>query len=197
MNLTDLRAELIARSEPIGADTARLVAVRHRIEVIRRRRALTVIVLACMAGYLISAGTWLRTTETLAAGFPRFAAGAELVATAEDLIRTRALLSITAPLDEGGLVLGNYCDIPAEASASIVWWAGGHAIAETACAPTYNEYFRPDLTAWTDAGLRFGTEVTLSVEVHVVPAEPVRPGSRFAVAVLRPVDPERYPGPSR
>jgi hypothetical protein len=226
MNVTDLRYLLDEQSHParMPAGLERMAGVRARVTAIRQRRiviagTLASIVLMVVGYALVSPPAPDRGPATgrpdpaaspgyrVIDGFPEYAGGARIVATA-NASTGLGIIQVTAVAGDLGFALAQRCDVPADIELQLGWSANGRRLTETSCrggAP-----FRPDAAAWRMAGVRPGERVKFTVEIILAQriataaapggADPTPvpvPGGTFAVAVMRRVAFASYPLPPR
>jgi hypothetical protein len=222
MNLTDLRDVLDERSHHarIPAGLERMAGVRARVSAIRQRRAAAIGALA-LAGLMIiwyglvaqrSPGTVaVRPVSSPASGyrlidgFPEYADGAKVVATAN--ASTHDVLRVTAIAGELGFAFVTRCALPAGFALILRSSANGAPLGDVTCGAT----FRPGDDMLASIGARAGDRITfvfsaVQTQYYQLPADgspapasnsSTLPDGTVSVAVMRRLDFAAYPFPPR
>jgi hypothetical protein len=210
MNLIDLRDVLDDRSHParIPAGLERMSGVRARVSAIRQRRAVAIaafgVVVLVIIGYgllppdgphpglAVSHPAPVNTVGySILDGFPEYANGAEVVATASASTRV-GVLRVAAAATSLGFVFVTRCQLTGAAQLSLRWAANGNTLNEGSCGATFQA--EPTLlrSIVTDTRGRIEFEVTVAHGGRATV-----PDGTFSVAVMRRLDYATYPFPPR
>ncbi|MFC0003977.1 hypothetical protein [Micromonospora siamensis] len=208
MNETDLRTVLAERSAGKTSDPAvdRLAGVHRRVLRRRRLRRGTAVAGAALALLALGGVATARTDPSPAPagppagtvdGFPEYAEGARVVATARGALPERSTRLTVTPttLD---LVIFTSCPEPASLPVELEIQVDGHPFFSGTCGGSWST----TVDGWRDVGARVGRPAVLTVRAGAADDGaggrlPVPPRGEFGVAVGERVPVGDYPFPPR